>query len=173
MRRPVYIGILLAAVLGSFFVTLWRLDDGGNDPVDSTDARSDSERLASQRVTDYSELRRLADKAGLKLSMNMIGIIDGYSRLNARDVAVSGWVADPEGDANPLNVMVFISGSVAAKLQTKGERADVTRDKGLGFGTEKNVIFEVNFTCSAGTQPVVVALGMKRQYFPLMLPPCP
>src|SRR6266478_922031 len=132
MRRPVYIGVLLAAVLGSFFVTLWELDDGGSDPVDSTDARSDSERLASQRVTDYSELRRLAGKAGLRFSMSMIGNIDGYSRLNERDVAISGWLADPEGDAAPLNVMVFVAGSVAAKVQTQGERADVIRDKGLG-----------------------------------------
>ena len=108
MRRPVYIGVLLAVLLGSFFLALWQLDDGRNDPLDSTDARSGSERLAGERVTDYSELRRLAGKAGLKLSMNMIGTIEGYSRLNERDVAISGWLADPEGDSSPLNVMVFV-----------------------------------------------------------------
>src|SRR3954471_19615087 len=110
MRRLVYIGLLVAALLGSFFLTLWRLDDGRGNAVDSADARSDSERLASQRVTDYSELRRAAAKAGLRFSTDMIGTFEGYSRISERDVVASGWLADPEGDAKPLRVMVFVGG---------------------------------------------------------------
>jgi hypothetical protein len=141
--------------------------------VDPTDARSDSERLASQRVTDYSGLRGAASRAGLRFSLDMIGAIDGYSRLNEREVAISGWVADPEGDAAPIDVIIFVAGSVVVRMKTKGERPDVTGPRGLAFGTEKDVKFEVNFTCAPGQQPVVVALGMKRQYFPLPLPQCP
>src|SRR5258708_17917318 len=102
MRRLVYIGVLLAALLGSFFLTLWQLDDGRDDPVDSTDARSDSERLASQRVADYSEVRHATGKAALRLSMTMIGTIYAYSHINEVEVAISVWLADPEVDASPL-----------------------------------------------------------------------
>jgi hypothetical protein len=173
MRKLVYIGVLLAALSGSFFLTPWWLDDGRDSSVDASDTRSDSERLASQRVTDYSELRRAAGKAGLRPSLDMIGTIEGYSRVNERDVTISGWLADPEGDANPLKVMVFVAGSVAGMTETNGERAEVTRLKGLAFGTEKNVVFGVAFPCQAGQQPVVVGLGIRRQYFPLVLRPCP
>jgi hypothetical protein len=89
MRRLVYIGLLVGVLLASFFLTLWQLD-GGRNAVDPTDARSDSERLASQQVTDYSNLRHAARKAWLKLSLDMVGAIDGYSRINERDVAISG-----------------------------------------------------------------------------------
>src|SRR5262245_27400070 len=104
IRRLIYAGALLAVLSGSFFLTLWQLDDGRDKTVDPADSRSDSERLASQRVTDYSELRRAAKKAGLKLSIDMIGKIEGYSRANERDVTISGWLADPEGDSTPLKV---------------------------------------------------------------------
>jgi hypothetical protein len=103
----------------------------------------------------------------------MIGTADGYSRVNERDVMISGWLADPEGDGNPLKVMVFVAGAVAATTETNGERPELARVKGLAFGTEKNVVFAVNFACRSGQQPVVVGLGLKRQYFPLPTPPCP
>src|SRR5262245_16670951 len=114
MRRGlVYIGLLVAALLGSFFLTLWQLDERREGAVDPTDARSDSERLASQQVTNYSELRRAARKAGLKLSTDMIANVEGYSRVSERDVAISGWLADPEGDGTPLKIVVFVAGSIA------------------------------------------------------------
>jgi hypothetical protein len=172
-RRLLYIGDLLAVFLGSFFVALWLLEDERDTLSGSTDTRSDSERLASEQMKDYSELRRAARKAGLKLSLNMVGTIDRYSCVNERDVAISGWLADPEGDANPLKIIVFVAGSVAVTTRTNGERADVTRAQGLAFGAEKNVAFGVNFACLTGQQPIVVGLGIKRQYFPLPLPPCP
>jgi hypothetical protein len=173
MRRLIYIGVLLATVIGSFFLTPWQLEEGPDTSADATDARSDGERLASQRIADYSDLRRAARNAGLTLSHDMIANVDGFSRVNERDVAISGWLADPEGDETPIKIMVFVAGSVAATTQTNGERADVTRERGLAFGTEKNVTFGVNFACSAGQQPVAVGLGIKRKCFPLELPRCP
>jgi hypothetical protein len=173
MRRPIYIGVLLAVLLGSFFLTLWLLDEGNDDLVNSTDPRSDGERLASHRVANYSDLRNAARDAKLRFSMSIIGTVDSLTRINERDVTLSGWLADPEGDSTPLQVMVFVSGSIAATTQTKGERPDVTSAKGLAFGTEQNVVFQVSFACPAGQQPVIVGLGMKRQYFPLEPPRCP
>jgi hypothetical protein len=105
MRRLIYIGVLLATVIGSFFLTLWQLEEGPDTSVDATDARSDGERLASKRITDYSDLRRAARNAGLKLSRD----IDGFSRVNERDVAISGWLADPEGDETPIKIMIFVA----------------------------------------------------------------
>jgi hypothetical protein len=172
VRRPIYIAALLV-LFGSFFLTLWLLDGGRDEPLDSTNARSNIERLADQRVTNYAELIGAARETRLKLSMQMIGNIDAINRINDREVTIAGWLADPDGDATPLDVMVFVSGTVAATTQTKGEREDVTRAKGLEFGTGKNVVFQVNFSCPKGIQPVVVGLGMKRQYLPLKSPPCP
>jgi hypothetical protein len=173
MRRLVYVGLLLVALAGSFFLTLWQLDEGRVSAVDPTDIRSDAERLASQRVTDYSDLRRAAGKAGLKLSPDMVGSVDAYTRVNERDVAIAGWLADPEGDSDPLKIVIFIEGAVAGSTQTGGERPDVTRSLNLAFGTEKNVSFGLAFACRSGQQPVVVGLGKKRQYLSMPLAPCP
>jgi hypothetical protein len=173
MRRLVYIGLLLVALVGSFFLTLWQLDEGRVSVVDPTDTRSDAERLVSQRVTDYSDLRRAAGKAGLKLSSDMAGSVDTYTRVNERDVAIAGWLADPEGDSDPLKIVIFIAGALAGSTQTGGERPDVTRSLNLAFGTEKNVSFALAFACRSGQQPVVVGLGKQRQYLSMPLAPCP
>src|SRR5262249_62313913 len=109
----------------------------------------------------------------LKAFGQMAGNIERISRTNEREVTIGGWLADPEGDATPQRLVVFVSGAVAAKGETKGERSDVTGAKGLAFGTEKNVGFTMNFACQAGSQPVVVGLGSRSQYFPLGSPPCP
>jgi len=42
-RRLIYLGLLAAALLGGFFLTLWQLDDARVSAVDPADARSDSE----------------------------------------------------------------------------------------------------------------------------------
>ena len=103
----------------------------------------------------------------------MNGSVDGISRINDREVKISGWLADPDGDATPLSIMVFVSGPVAATTRTQGERPDVTHHMALSFGAEKNVAFEVSFGCPIGSQPVVVGLGTNKTYFPLPSPPCP
>jgi hypothetical protein len=171
MRRLLTIAALIAALLGSFFLTLWGIDSGKDE--DPTDIRSDAERLASQRVTDYSDLRRAANNSGLRLSSDMVGTVDSYTRVNERDVAISGWLADPEGDSDPLKVLLFLAGAVTGTTQTGGERPDVTRSLNLAFGTEKNVSFAIAFACRPGQQPVAVGVGKRRQYLPLPLPPCP
>ena len=86
---------------------------------------------------------------------------------------MAGWLADTEGNATPLHILVFIEGAMVATAETKGERPDVTAAIGLGFGAEKNVAFSFNFNCGPGVQPVVVGVGEKGQYIPLESKKCP
>ena len=165
MRRLIFVGILAVVLLGSFFLTLWL-----TVPKDTRSAR---EQLADRKVSDYSELSRVASDIGLMVSQRLQGGLDGATRSSERDVRYWGWLADPNGDATPLNIVVFVAGRAVATAQTKGERADVTRSLGLAFGAEKNVAFEVNFNCRTREVPVVVGLGRGKQYFPFLAHPCP
>jgi hypothetical protein len=170
MRRLIFVGILAVVLLGSFFLTLWLTDIS---PLKSKDTRSATEQLADRKVSDYSELSRVAWDIGLTLSRRIRGVFEGATRSNERDVRYWGWLADPDGDATPLNIVVFVAGRAVAAAQTKGERADVTGSLGLAFGAEKNVVFEVTFNCPAGEVPVIVGLGTGKQYFPFPARPCP
>jgi hypothetical protein len=166
MRRTAFFGILMGCVLlGSFFLTLWL--------TEPEDLRPAIERLATLRVSNDSELAEATVAVGLRLSPRMKGNIDRVSRTNNRDVTMAGWLADPEGDGTPLDVVVFVAGTMVARTATNGERPDVTQAVGLAFGVEKNVSFQVSFTCGAGEQPVVAGLGAEKQYFPLVSPRCP
>jgi len=136
-------------------------------------AHSASERLATRPVVNVAELPSVAKEIELKLSRDMAGSIDNISRRNEREVTIVGWLADPQGDATPKQLVVFVSGALAGKGETSGERPDVTSLMGLAFGAEKNVRFALNFVCFTGGQPVVVGLGSRNQYFPLTSSPCP
>jgi hypothetical protein len=170
MRRLIFVGILAVVLLGSFFLTLWLTDIS---PLKSKDTRSATEELADRKVSDYSELSRVASDMGLMASQRLQGAFDGATRSSERDVGYWGWLADPNGDATPLNIVVFVAGRAVATAPTKGERADVTRLLGLAFGAEKNVAFEVNFSCRTNEVPVVVGLGTGKQYFAFLARPCP
>jgi hypothetical protein len=167
MRRLIFVGILAVVLLGSFFLTLWVTDIGPQD------TRSDAERLADRRVSDYSELISVASDIGLTLSRRIRGAFEGATRSSERDVRYWGWLANLDGDATPLNIVVFVAGRAVATAQTKGERADVTRSLGLAFGSERNVVFEVTFSCPASEVPVIVGLGTGKQYFAFPARPCP
>jgi hypothetical protein len=147
-------------------LTLWFTDIG---PPKS----KGSAHLADRKVSDYSELSRVASDLGLTLSRRMQGALDGAARISERDVRYWGWLADSDGDATAQKIVVFVAGRAVGTAQTNGERADVSRLLGLAFGAEKNVAFEVKFSCRAGEVPVVVGLGTREQYFPLPPRPCP
>jgi hypothetical protein len=170
MRRLIFVGILAFVLLGSFFLTLWLTDIS---PLKSKGTRSATDQLADRKVSDYSELSRVASDMGLIASQRLQGAFDGATRSSERDVRYWGWLADPNGDATPLSIVVFVAGRAVATAQTKGERADVTRLLGLAFGAEKNVAFEVNFNCRTNEVPVVVGLGTGKQYFAFLARPCP
>lgn len=162
--RPIIYVICGGTVLfGSFFMTLWL-----TEPSAYT-------RLTGQRISSYSDLPKAAENVGLRLSSDeqMGGVIDVLKRINEREVNMLGWLADKQGNTAPLNLLVFIDGSMVAAAQTKGERPDVTNALRLSSGAEKNVAFSLNFNCRPGDQPVVVGIGERKQYFPLPTKECP
>ena len=132
-----------------------------------------SKRLAAQRILNYSDLPKAAENVGLRLSEQMAGNVDVLNRINEREVNMSGWLADRQGNPTPLNLFVFIGGSMVAATQTKGERDDVTKIVPMKSGAEKNVVFSLNFNCRSGDQPVIVGVGQRNQYLPLPAKQCP
>jgi hypothetical protein len=177
VQRRTIIGFLTAVVVGNLvlFLSQPRTTSARPDPADH---RPIAERLASQKVSDRSELTTAAAAVGLMPSRRTLGRVEGLSRIDARDVTMSGWLCDRYGDATPLTVVVFAGGSMVATTRTAGERPDVARMVGLGFGAEKNVSYRVSFACRPGERPIVVGLGPKEEYVPLVLaysvaPQCP
>jgi hypothetical protein len=168
--RAHYIAGGAAVLFGSFFITLWLTEP---DVPKAVDNRSDTERLAAQHVSSYPELEDAAASVGLRFSRQLRGNIDGINRINEHEVNMGGWLADPDGNETPLHVLVFIQGAMVVTAQTNGERPDVTRAIGLGFGAEKNVAFSFKFNCGPGVQPVVAGVGAKEQYIPLQSMKCP
>jgi hypothetical protein len=170
LRGAAYFVFLSAVFFGSLFITLWLTEP----EVPSTmDNRSDAERLAGYPISNSSDLAKSAQNANLILSRRLLGYVDAIRRIDEREVELAGWAADRQGDATPLEVLVFVAGRLAATTHTKGERPDVTAAMHLGFGAQSNVALNANFTCRAGDQPVVVVLGKEKQYVPLQSARCP
>ena len=172
MRKIGWIGALGFGFLGSFFLTLWLTKPGA--PPDTAAERPAADQLAGHAIANASDLIEAAKEAGLHYSSNrMQGLIDSMSRVNEREVKIGGWLADPQADATPLTLLVFLGGKRVAAAQTRGQRPDVTNKLGLAFGAEQNVVFSLSFGCRPGEQAIVVGLGADRQFFPLSLPACP
>jgi hypothetical protein len=123
-----------------------------------------AERLAGQRVSNLSELARVVQNTGLRFSPRMKGYVDEVKRINERKVTILGWLADPEGDATPLNVLLYASGVVAGATQTEGDRPDVTQAQSLSFSAEKHVSFSINSNCKPDDQLAVVGITATQQY---------
>jgi hypothetical protein len=172
MRQVIRPLILAAVAIGSFWLTLW-MTDPRTASSDSDNFRSDAERLASYDISSTSDLIQAAVSLGYSRSPQMAANIEGMNRINDREVAAQGWLADPGGDATPLKLLVFVAGKLAASTETQGERPDVARALALTQGAEKNVSFRANFLCSPGQQPVIIGLGLGKQYFRIKSPPCP
>ena len=163
-----YVGFLCAVLLASAGASRWL--SGRPDPPDG---RPSAERLARHSVHDTRELHQAAYAAGLITARRLMGVIDVVTRVDDRQVAIIGWLADKEGDAAPRDLVVFLGGRAVATGQTSGERPDVTQAIGLKGGTEKHVGFRVLFACRTGEQPVVVGLSAPKYYLPLRAPSCP
>jgi len=173
IRRWLRWGFYAFVMFGSFFLTLWLTEPDDVTSNDRLDSRTGAELLARQTIKSYDDVHRAARAAGLRLSRRMRGSVDGVTRLSPQEVAVAGWLADPDGDASAQALVAFAGGANVAIGQTSGERPDVTRAISLGFGAEKNVSFQIKFKCQPGQQAVLVGVGASRQYLPLQLSPCP
>lgn len=129
LRRVIYVVGGAAVLFGNFFITLWFTEPNiAARPPKAADTRSDTERLAAQHISNYEELTDAAANVGHQFSRELKGVVGGVSRLNERP-----------------HIIVFIGGSAVANAQTNGERPDVTRVIGLGFGAEKKccVFFQI------------------------------
>jgi hypothetical protein len=187
MKAIIYVICGAAVLFGSFFITLWLTEpeisvapkiaaDGHSAavaPKIAADGRSAAERLATQRIVSYSDLEKAAQNAGLRLSEQMKGVIDVMARVNEGEVHMEGWLADPQGSSTPLDVLVFMGGSMVATAQTKGERPDVTSFFHLGLGAKENTLFSLDFNCRTGDLSIVVGLDKKDQYILLQPKQCP
>ena len=159
---------LVACIIGgavvlcaSFFSTLWL-----------TEPEAAPQRLEDQRISHYNDLPTAARNAGLRYSEQMKGSVEGFSRLNEREVKVSGWVAYPLGDSATVSkVFVFLNGSLAASGQTSGERPDLKR--ALHLGHDENLAFSLAFNCQPGDKPVILGVGGRKQYVLLQTKECP
>jgi hypothetical protein len=170
LRGVAYIVFLVAIFFGSFFITLWLTEP---QVLSTADNRSDAQRLAAYPISGSSDLKKSAQDAKLILSQRLSGFVDVIRRIDERDVGLTGWAADREGDSTPLEVLIFIAGHLVATTHTAGERPDVTAALHLGFDARTNVALAANFTCRKGDQPVVVVLGKEKQYTHLQSAPCP
>lgn len=170
LRGATYLVLLSAVFFGSLFITLWLTEP---DLPSTADNRSDAERLAGYPISSSADLAKSAQNANLILSRRLLGNVDSIRRMDEREVELSGWAADRQGDSTPLEVLIFVAGRLVATTHTKGERADVTAAIHLGFSARSNVALTANFTCRAGDQPIVVVLGKEKQYVPLQSAPCP
>jgi hypothetical protein len=165
--------LLCLSLFGSFFSTLWLTEPPiANAPPIKDDSGPVTERLAARQILNNADLITAAKSIGLYQFERMGGNVDATTRTNERDVRTDGWAADPDGDATPLSILIFVGGVLVAKAQTKGERPDVTRALRLFFGSEKNVSYSVSFACRPGDQPIIVAIGA-RGYISLNSRPCP
>jgi hypothetical protein len=170
MRRVIWLLTLAAVGIGSFGLTLWAT---APRPSIQEEFRSDVERLASYGISGRGDLVNAVMSIGLYRSDYMAANIDAMRRINDREVAAHGWLADPGGDATPLKLLVFVAGKLAVATETQGERPDVAREHALTQGAEKNVSFQANFDCAPGQQPVIIGLGLGKSYVRLNSPPCP
>ena len=169
MRRIGFIGLLLATLFGSFFVTSSLLER----PNPADDKRPDAEKLGDYSVLNFGDLVEAAVAIGMHRSGDLKGVVDEINRINENEVAMRGWLADPTGDSKVLEVLVFVAGKKAAMTQTKGERPDVTKSLKLADGAEKNVAFQLTFNCRPGDDVVTAGLGSDRQYSWVSSKRCP
>jgi hypothetical protein len=162
MRPRVFIIGGAVVLCGSFLITSWL-----------TGPEALPQRLEDQRISHYNDLPTAAQNAGLRYSEQMKWGVDGFSRINEREVKVGGWVADPLGDSTPSKMFVFLNGSMVASGQTSGERPDLTQSLHLSHGAEKNLGFSLAFNCRPGDKPVVLSVGGRKQYVLLVTKTCP
>jgi hypothetical protein len=54
----------------------------------------------------------------------MKGVVDAMTRVNDREARLNGWLADPDGDAAALTILVFVGGKNVERIQSWGERPD-------------------------------------------------
>ncbi|MFL6797322.1 MAG: hypothetical protein ACJ8F3_07910, partial [Xanthobacteraceae bacterium] len=94
-RSAAFMVVSVAVLAGSFFFTLWITKPTPSGSAINDTAPADERALAGQQVATYGELRRAAERVGLRYSTFMHGTIDAITRTNDREVLMYGWLTDP------------------------------------------------------------------------------
>jgi hypothetical protein len=183
VRTIVFLGLGCAVLLGSFFLTLWLMqsrpaNSGAATTLEpkspaASNSTSGADRIASHTVSNGRELAAAASASGLQVSPRLRGNVDALKRISGREVTVTGWLADMEGDGSPQNVVAFVRGKRVATVQTQGRRSDVTKTLGLPSGAAEHIAFEVTIGCQTADQVLFVGVGSARQYIDLGSRACP
>jgi hypothetical protein len=154
-------------VIGAFFATLWLTGLTPMNAVpqpDTASSESEIDKLAGMHVSTWEDLRESAADVGLVPARSLVGAVDKLTRANDRDVTAAGWLADPHGDGAPMTLIAFLGSKSVAIGKTSSERPDITAALRLTNGAEKNVAFELTFSCETGHLPIIVGVGPERQY---------
>lgn len=144
----------LFVLIASFLLTFWFVGTGASvSPV---------ALLANSQVSDDESLTDAAITAGLRPSLSLKGAIDQLARLNEKQIRISGWSADSNGNGAPITVMAFTDGGVALQTNTNGPRPDVTDHFKLSNEAALNVEFGGVLACHAGRQLFQIAVASNR-----------
>jgi hypothetical protein len=153
-------------MISAFFVTLWltepELPPGRGIAM-----------LAKTPAAGSAELLSAIDAAGLTRSEFVRGNVDAMRRLDAGQVAMTGWATQVNGTGSPLSIMAFPDAQHVFTIETKGERADVTSALRLRSETAANVGFELRLSCKAGQHVMVIAATQSNLFAPLEASVCP
>jgi hypothetical protein len=151
----------LVVLVASFLVTNWIL--------------SINEGL-NWKFTDEASLAAAAKAAGYSPSADLAGHVDNVSRIDGKNVAISGWALDISGDGSPLDLTAFIDGGRVATFHTEGSRPDIAvgmvkANPKANPESAKNTRIESKFSCAAGDNVFIVVTTRRKNF--LLLQPYP
>jgi hypothetical protein len=113
-------------------------------------------------VSDDESLSDAAINAGLRPSLTLKGAVDKLVRLNDRNISISGWSADSNGNGVPITVIGFSDGKPALQTNTNGPRPDVANYLKLSNEAALNIVFEGVVACRAGAPLFLIAVAGNR-----------
>jgi hypothetical protein len=150
------VGYVLGGIIilvGSFLITSWILST--NDPQ-------------NWKFTDDASLATAAAAAGYQSSADIIGYVDGVTRIDAGKFTINGWAADISGDGAPIALTVFANGRGIASFRTDGPRPDVTAaiktNPKANAGAAKSTQYISTLSCRSGDKLVVIATTASKRY---------
>jgi hypothetical protein len=166
--------LYLSVLVGSFLVAyvLTAPEEGPNTTASFKDIKTLRAQLRNRNVSSQADLLAAAREAGLRVSKDIKGFVEGLQRVG-EEVEISGWLVDMEGEGTPPYIFVFLRGKLVAETRPKGERQDVTRALNLSEGLEENVKFAVKVKCRAGEVPQVLAVNESGLYSVMSSARCP
>jgi hypothetical protein len=150
--RLLLLGFLV--LIGSFLLTFWLVGTGAST--------SPLNILMSSHVSDDESLSDAAISAGLRPSLTLKGSVDQLTRLSEKQIRITGWSADSNGNGTPITVIAFTDGKLALQTNTNGPRPDVTDHFKLSNEAALNIGFGGVLDCRASRPLFIIAVAGNR-----------